>query len=203
MEEIKRVKDPAKLLIKTGLLFEINRRVLHPFGLAMEVIVVDKAEEFKEELADIEAQIAYCKMVSDTAILKQMVDRHRAMNKMLLEFLELKKQSWCGRIGGIWDYRDDPEGMLFQEETFQTGVEKFDKFLKGFGNKKIQQRKKVLGFVLQGEENTKLYRYPCKNREQDHFRKCEGCGDEATKEDCDGVSLCQECYDEMKNFFNL
>ena len=35
--EIKSIKDPAKFLIDSGLLFEINRSVLHPFGLAMAV----------------------------------------------------------------------------------------------------------------------------------------------------------------------
>jgi len=29
------VKDPAKFLIETGLLFEINRTILHPLGLSL------------------------------------------------------------------------------------------------------------------------------------------------------------------------
>ena len=33
----KHIKDPIKFLRETGLLFEINRQVLHPFGLAMGV----------------------------------------------------------------------------------------------------------------------------------------------------------------------
>jgi len=35
---LKRIDDPANFLTGTGLLFEINRRVLHPFGLALEII---------------------------------------------------------------------------------------------------------------------------------------------------------------------
>lgn len=35
--EIKYIKDPVKFLIDSGLLFEINRSVLHQFGLAMSV----------------------------------------------------------------------------------------------------------------------------------------------------------------------
>lgn len=31
------LKDPATFLLDSGLLFEINRRVLHPFGLALAV----------------------------------------------------------------------------------------------------------------------------------------------------------------------
>lgn len=36
-----KIKDPAKFLVDTGLLFEINRAVLHPFGIAMAVTVQD------------------------------------------------------------------------------------------------------------------------------------------------------------------
>ena len=38
MSDIKRVADPAKLLLETGLLFDINRSILHPLGLALEVV---------------------------------------------------------------------------------------------------------------------------------------------------------------------
>jgi len=38
MEELKRVENPGQFLSDTGLLYEINRRVLHPFGLALEII---------------------------------------------------------------------------------------------------------------------------------------------------------------------
>ena len=34
---VKYLKDPAQYLLDSGLLFEINRRVLHPFGLALAV----------------------------------------------------------------------------------------------------------------------------------------------------------------------
>jgi hypothetical protein len=33
--------ESAKFLLDSGLLFEINRRVLHPLGLALEVVVED------------------------------------------------------------------------------------------------------------------------------------------------------------------
>ena len=35
----------AKTLIETGLLFEINRRVLHPFGLALVVSIDNETKE--------------------------------------------------------------------------------------------------------------------------------------------------------------
>ena len=38
---MEKIKDPAKFLADTGLLFEINRAVLHPFGVAMAVTMQD------------------------------------------------------------------------------------------------------------------------------------------------------------------
>lgn len=53
---------PVKEFRERGYLQELNRRFLHPLGLALEVIVEDDGSE---------------------------------------------------RLGGIWDYRDDPEGMMY------------------------------------------------------------------------------------------
>lgn len=38
------LKDPANFLVDSGLLFEINRRILHPLGLALSVEVPDENE---------------------------------------------------------------------------------------------------------------------------------------------------------------
>jgi hypothetical protein len=59
--EIKRID--IKEFREKGYLFELNRRFLHPLGMALEVIISD----------------------------------------------ETGKES----LGGIWDYRDDPEGIIF------------------------------------------------------------------------------------------
>jgi len=59
--EIKRM--PVDEFRQQGFLHEINRQVLHPAGLALEIIVDDETGEES--------------------------------------------------MGGVWDYRDDPEGMLF------------------------------------------------------------------------------------------
>lgn len=54
------------------------------------------------------------------------------------------------KLGGIWDYRDDPEGILFSKEHFPT-----EKILKAqeFIRQKHDQRLKVLGFVWQDPHN--------------------------------------------------
>jgi hypothetical protein len=49
------VDDPAGYLVDTGLLFELNRRVLHPLGLALEVVPQEgdhalfQLEDYREE----------------------------------------------------------------------------------------------------------------------------------------------------------
>lgn len=56
---------PIKEFRSLGFIQEINRKLLHPCGLALEVIV--------------------------------------------------DKETGDEKLGGVWDYRDDPEGMLFAD----------------------------------------------------------------------------------------
>jgi hypothetical protein len=50
------------------------------------------------------------------------------------------------KLGGIWDYRDDPEGMLYSKEHFPTEkIMKAQEFIK----EKHEQRMKNLGFIYQ------------------------------------------------------
>lgn len=65
-EEIKRMD--IKEFRNLGFLQEINRKFLHPLGLAMEVIIDEDGSE---------------------------------------------------RLGGIWDYRHDPEGMFFVQGSIK------------------------------------------------------------------------------------
>lgn len=89
---------------KKGYLQELNRRFLHPLGLALEVIV-ETGENGKEVL------------------------------------------------GGVWDYRDDPEGMHFgikdrpedQQKEFKARHDAIKSELK----KKLDKRKELLGFEIE------------------------------------------------------
>lgn len=56
------------------------------------------------------------------------------------------------KLGGIWDFRDDPEGMLYSNEHFPT--EKV-KNAQAFMKQKHEQRMKVLGFIYQDPDNPK------------------------------------------------
>lgn len=54
------------------------------------------------------------------------------------------------RMGPIWDYRDDPEGLMFHESTFDD-PESFVKaeFVRGLRASKAQERIRLLGSLIQ------------------------------------------------------
>lgn len=105
---IKRIKESAKFLLDTGLLFEINRQILNPLGLALEVDVITD---------------------------------HKGKVRTV--------------FGKVWDYRDDPEGILMPDENYQTGLQKFTTFMSEEGNAILERRKTNLGFVVQPSPSEK------------------------------------------------
>lgn len=55
-------------------------------------------------------------------------------------------------LGGIWDYRDDPEGMLYDDsmlelDKFKSNVE----YVKEQWKDKENTRNEILGYMIQGE----------------------------------------------------
>jgi len=88
-----------KFLVDNGLVFEINRKVLHPLGLAM---VVDVDRNNKRKLAI-------------TAILAT----------------------------------EDLEGFLYDEEGYNVGIEKLQKFLDKKGQARLDARLSKYGFIEQ------------------------------------------------------
>lgn len=100
---MRRIKKTAEFLLEKGLIFEINRKVLHPLGLALEVIEDD------------DGKVA---------------------------------------IGGLWDCRDDPEGIIFTPDSWEEGKRKIDKYMEDYGNRALETRQEKVGFVIQ-EKKTK------------------------------------------------
>jgi len=96
MESI--VKFP-KYLVDNGLVFEINRKVLHPLGMAM---VVD-------------------------------VDRNNKRNIAITAILSTEEQ----------------EGFLYDEEGYDVGKEKYQKFLNNGGQERLDYRLAKYGFIEQ------------------------------------------------------
>lgn len=106
MSDVNRMDDYAKFLLDSGLLFEINRQVLHPLGLALEMTICDETGAVCDETGAV-------------------------------------------RISGLWDYRMEPEGIYFSDEAFESGLVKWNKFENEFGMQKRQERRRVLGYIVQ------------------------------------------------------
>jgi len=95
---------------ESGFLQELNRKFLHPMGMALEVIIDD--EDGSESL------------------------------------------------GGIWDYREDDEGVYYDiehsdEETIKSFTKKA-KFVEEHYNKVTQKRFKKLGFIVEPIEDVSI-----------------------------------------------
>jgi hypothetical protein len=99
MEEIKRIN--IKEFREKGYLQELNRRFLHPLGLALEIIDDNGIET----------------------------------------------------LGGIWDYREDKEGMYY--DISNSDIERKNRFIKNklFIDNEFEQRfkerKNILGFDIE------------------------------------------------------
>jgi len=85
--------------VEAGYLQELNRRLLHPLGMALEVVCDPSGKAL--------------------------------------------------RFGGIWDYRDDPEGLIFPEKDMgEKFLEKFSN-VRGDWNKRGLVRRDRLGYMIQ------------------------------------------------------
>lgn len=98
---MKSINNFTRYLVDNGLLFEINRKVLHPLGLSLEADV-DPNNRKK-------------------IILNKLVDS------------------------------EDDEGFVFSEEAFEVNMAVLNSYMSREGNKKIEKRKEILGYVIQEE----------------------------------------------------
>ncbi len=55
------------------------------------------------------------------------------------------------RLGGIWDYRDDPEGILYSKDYFPTDK---IKIAQDFIKQQHKKRKEFLGYIYQEIKNS-------------------------------------------------
>jgi hypothetical protein len=123
-----------------GYLQEVNRRFLHPLGLALEIIKDDNGNEL---------------------------------------------------LGGIWDYRDDIEGIWYGINESPSSQERKERFYanKLFVDKELvkrcKHRKEMLGFDIEpvnapivNNDNCRLNRQPkdCCIIQNTTHKTCDGCG---------------------------
>lgn len=105
MKEIKKIS--IKEFRKSGYLQELNRRFLHPLGLALEVFIDDDGNE---------------------------------------------------SLSGIWDYREDKEGIIYDiNNSDEERKEKFKKnkeFIDYQFKKKLEERKNKIGYEIESIPNS-------------------------------------------------
>jgi hypothetical protein len=122
-----------------GYLQELNRLLLHPLGLALEVTVMD-AETDDARLIE---QIA-------PIIAEQLVQLNPPDELVREAARAVVAKLWprgSEHISGVWDYRDDPEGMVYG--AGEIDVNKADRIAVLLAHK-LAERQGLLGFGVQG-----------------------------------------------------
>jgi hypothetical protein len=96
-------KMPVAEFRRLGLLQELNRQFLHPLGLALEVVVDDP-------------DLCRCGQLRESEV-HQVKSADPDVRFHAHPFEERPE-----RFGGVWDCREDPEGMVFGEPTNPAGA---------------------------------------------------------------------------------
>jgi hypothetical protein len=142
-QEEGRMSDIAHMDIaefrELGYLQEVNRRVLHPLGLALEVTVMDRE-------SDDSKMIEVIAPVIQESLMQMNVSAEQAREAARLVVSKLWPRG-SERISGVWDYRDDPEGVYFG--AGELDVNKADR-IEAILSQKLRRREEILGFGVQG-----------------------------------------------------
>jgi hypothetical protein len=127
-------------LRELGVLQEVNRRLLHPRGMALQAIVSDEP-------------LTRVYMTDNTlASLRWLIDRAETIELVEPDWAEgargsLEGERASGFLDGVRYARDDPEGVVYPE-TDGADVARaraFDRFLLA----RVNSRSQVLGYVVQ------------------------------------------------------
>jgi hypothetical protein len=137
MSEIKRI-DIAEFRAE-GYMQEINRRLLHPLGLALEVTSVD-AEGWTENTWRV--QDAARRMLSnpepDPAVFAMACDT-------VIRVLNALYPPGSQHLSGCWDYRGDAEGIYYEGFDLEEKAQNVDRLL----SERAPARQAALGYVIQ------------------------------------------------------
>lgn len=144
--DIKRL--PIREFRARGYLHEVNRLVLHPLGLALEVA---RAKEpgvrvlFKE--ADFEESKAALR--SALVALPDGDPARASLQKLLGSFDHHAERLEAGQewFGGVWDDRDDPEGIRYADDTLSA--EKAERVCTELLERRDERKKHTGGWIVQ------------------------------------------------------
>lgn len=129
-----------------GYLQEVNRQLLHPLGLALEVTtadepaaiitLTDKGAAGLDDLISLATQ-AELMPIEDLEALRRIVEHARHV------------KAGDGIITGVWDYREDPEGIVFEGDLVNLLKNKAAKVAMEW-RKREPARMRMLGVMIQG-----------------------------------------------------
>lgn len=110
MSDVKRI-DIGEFQ-EIGFLQEANRLFFHPHGLALEIVSVTDNDKALSTLELKPAEMDLLRLlVANSAGTGEMPEELAGISAAINEARTLKVgDKW---LGGIWDYRDDPEGIVF------------------------------------------------------------------------------------------
>lgn len=143
MENEEIIRMPIADFRAEGYLSEVNRRVLHPLGLALEVRKVDgDVEDWLERVAP-----AAIKALADAGTYTAAPRQARAVARAVLDVL-YEDGAPTEILGGVWDYRDDPEGIVMADSLLPVVEENAAKIAQ-LWNDRAAPRLEKLGYMIQ------------------------------------------------------
>jgi hypothetical protein len=102
---------------QAGYLQEVNRRLLHPLGLALEVTRADEAVNY---VAFTDKGVENLRRLVQAALdngLVSTVDAAELVQRCSEAARHDADEEW---LSGVWDYRHDPEGIVFAEGSIDA-----------------------------------------------------------------------------------
>ena len=129
MKKMIKENEAIKFLLDSGLLFEINRVVLHPLGMALGV--------------------------------------------------RIEEDGTC-KFDGLWDCRDEEEGIIFSDEVLREGTKKYNQYMVDEGISLKNKRYDKLGYICQEKYDDLIIKSGKELKDQFFVKsKCqtENCGE--------------------------
>lgn len=132
--------DPAEFR-QAGYLHEVNRLLLHPLGLALSVETATE-RGFTMRLRAEDHENLVCELDGDVS-----AERLREILDGLLANGEAVSKGQYVGMGGVWDYRHDPEGIMFAGTTLDATNQA--EAVADLWNARREARVKALGWMIQ------------------------------------------------------
>jgi hypothetical protein len=132
-----------------GLLQEVNRRLLHPIGLALEMT---RARQGGERIVGGAGTAKWLSWLVDRAVAEGICTKEDVVDvRHMLEHNVTKIEAGEIWLSGVWDEREDPEGVYFGEGDKAERMQRVLSF-KGLWQDRRAAREAALGYMVQPVE---------------------------------------------------